>query len=164
MNQHILAVLVNNKPGVLTRIAGLYARRGFNIESVAVGKTENPDISRMTMVVNADEDTVEQITKQLHKLVDVVKISDITEDDMVERELALIKVNADKDNRSEILHIVDIFRAKIVDVAEESVIIEVTGSSDKIDAICNMVDHSGIRELARTGKIAMVRGPRAVKI
>jgi acetolactate synthase-1/3 small subunit len=163
MKQHTLAVLVENRPGVLARIAGLYSRRGFNIESMAVGRTEDPRVSRITMVVEADEVTVEQITKQLHKLIDVLKISDITDDDMVERELALIKVNADKSNRADILQIVNVFRAQIVDVSEKSMIIEATGSTDKIDAMVNLLAPTGIRELVRTGKVAMVRGHKAVK-
>ncbi len=163
MKQHTLAVLVKNRPGVLARIAGLYSRRGFNIESLTVGRTEDPRVSRITMVVEADEMTLEQITKQLHKLIDVLKISDITHEDMVERELALIKVNADKNNRSDILQIVGIFRAQIVDVGEKSVIIEVTGSTHKIDAMVNLLAPAGIRELVRTGKVAMIRGNKAVK-
>ncbi len=164
MKRHTLAVLVQNRSGVLARIAGLYSRRGFNIDSVSVGKTEDPKISRMTLIVEADEETVEQITKQLNKLIDVIKISDITNDDKVDRELALIKVNAGTTNRSEILQIVDIFRAKIIDVASKTVTIEITGTEDKIDAIIELLEPYGIRELVRTGKVAMVRGHKATKV
>lgn len=163
MKKHTLAVLVHNRAGVLARIAGLYSRRGFNIESVAVGRTEDPKISRMTLVAEADEDTLEQITKQLNKLVDVIKISDITNDDKVDRELALIKVNATTATRSEIVHIVSIFRAQIIDVSQKTVTIEMTGTEDKIEAMQELLAPYGIRELVRTGKISMVRGPRATK-
>ncbi|HHZ20024.1 MAG TPA: acetolactate synthase small subunit [Firmicutes bacterium] len=156
--KHTLAIMVVNNPGVLSRVAGLYSRRGFNIDSIAVGPTEDPKLSRMIVVVQAEDDAqIEQITKQLYKLIDVVKISDITMDDSVERELALIKVAANSGNRSEILQIVDIFRAKIVDVAEQAVIIEVTGDQEKLEAIISLLHPFGIREIVRTGKIAMVR-------
>lgn len=158
--KHTLAVLVENKPGVLTRVAGLFARRGYNIESLAVGHTEVPDISRMTIVVEGDEKVIEQVTKQLHKLIEVIKISDITEDEYVDRELILIKVNADPSVRAEIMQIVDIFRARIVDIARDSLIIECTGDGGKIKAIENSLRPFGIREVVRTGKIAMVRGPK----
>jgi acetolactate synthase-1/3 small subunit len=155
-----LAVLVENKPGVLTRVAGLFARRGYNIESLAVGPTENPSISRMTIVVDADERTVEQVCKQLNKLIDVIKLSDITQDPHVGRELILVKVNADPQVRGEIMQIVEIFRARIVDIARDSLIIEATGDEDKINAIVAALRPFGIREVARTGKIALVRGAR----
>ncbi|HPT67655.1 MAG TPA: acetolactate synthase small subunit [Bacillota bacterium] len=156
--KHTLAIMVVNNPGVLSRVAGLYSRRGFNIDSIAVGPTEDPKLSRMIVVVQAEDDAqIEQITKQLYKLIDVVKISDITMDDSVERELALIKVAANSGNRSEILQIVDIFRAKIMDVAEQAVIIEVTGDQEKLEAIISLLHPFGIREIVRTGKIAMVR-------
>jgi len=160
--QHTLAVLVENHAGVLTRVAGLFSRRGFNIESIAVGRTEDPSISRMTIVVEADDATLEQVTKQLHKLIEVIKISDITTDDFVDRELALVKVSADAKNRSEILQVVEIFRGKIVDVSEKAMIIEVTGDEDKIDAFVQLARPYGIKELVRTGKVAMVRGPKSV--
>ena len=157
-HSHTLAILVMNNPGVMARIAGLYSRRGYNISSLAVGETEDPRISRITLVVEAeDENELEQITKQLYKLIDVIKLSDITKDDAVERELALIKVHCNSTNRSEILQIVDIFRAKIVDVSQEGVIIEATGDSDKIQAILDLLRPFGIREIARTGKVALVR-------
>lgn len=156
--KHTLAVLVENRPGVLARVAGLFMRRGYNIESIAVGETEVPGISRMTIVVDGDAREVEQITKNVHKLIEVLKVSDLTHEPMVDRELALIKVTADSSNRSEILQIVDIFRAKIVDVAERSVIVEVTGDEGKVDAMIRLLRPHGIKELVRTGKIAMTRG------
>ncbi|MBO8169650.1 MAG: acetolactate synthase small subunit [Thermoanaerobacteraceae bacterium] len=158
--KHTLSVLVENKPGVLTRIAGLFARRGFNIKSLAVGETEDPEVSRMTIVVDGDDRIIEQVTKQLNKLVDVIKLSDITHDEFVDRELVLIKVHCDASNRSEIIQIVDVFRARIVDMGRNSMIIEATGDSGKIDAIETSLRPFGIRELVRTGKIAMVRGPK----
>lgn len=158
--EHTLSVLVMNQPGVLARVAGLFSRRGFNIESLAVGVTDEPNISRMTIQVEADDATLEQITKQLHKLIDVIKISDITTDERVDRELALIKISGDAANRSEILQVADIFRAKIVDVAEKSIVIEVTGDEAKIDALVQLTRPYGIIELVRTGKISMVRGSK----
>ena len=150
--KHTLAVLVENKSGVLSRVASLFSRRGFNIDSLAVGVTEDPDISRMTIVV----------TKQLNKLVDVIKVSDIGGDDSVERELALIKVAADVSTRAEIIQIANIFRARIVDVAPKSMTIEVTGDEAKIEAIQKLFRQFGIKEMVRTGKIALVRGPKKV--
>jgi len=144
----------------LARVASLFSRRGFNIESIAVGVTEDPAVSRMTITVIADKATLEQITKQLHKLIDVIKVSDITADERVDRELALIRVSADSSNRSDILQIVDIFRAKIVDVAEKSIIVEVTGDESKIDAFVQLVRPYGLMEIARTGKVSMVRGSK----
>ncbi|MBO8158098.1 acetolactate synthase small subunit [Thermosyntropha sp.] len=158
MKKHILSVTVENKPGVLTRVATLFRRRGYNIESLAVGETENPSISRMTIVVNGDDRIIEQVTKQLYKLVDVIKIVDISEEKRVERELVLIKVKADATVRTEIVQIVEIFRARIVDIGRDSLIIEATGDSGKIDAIEDSLRPFGIIELVRTGKIAMVRG------
>jgi acetolactate synthase-1/3 small subunit len=162
--KHTISILVHNRSGVLARVAGLFSRRGYNIDSIAVGITEDPDISRMTIVVDGDEHIVEQITKNVHKLIDVLKVSDITTDDVVDRELALIKVTADSTNRSEILQIVDIFRAHIVDVSERSVIVEVTGDGGKVEAMIQLLAPYGIKELARTGKIAMVRGPKPQRI
>ncbi|HHW09677.1 MAG TPA: acetolactate synthase small subunit [Firmicutes bacterium] len=161
--KHILSLIVLNHAGVLTRVAGLFSRRGYNIESIAVGITEDPNVSRMTIVVDGDENVVEQITKNVHKLIDVLKVSDITHDDCVDRELALIKVTANSSNRSEILQIVDIFRARIVDVGEQSVIVEVTGDEGKVDAIIQLLRPYGIKEVARTGMIAMVRGTKMQK-
>jgi len=145
---------------VLARVAGLFSRRGFNIESLSVAPTEDPTLSRITLVTLVDEKELEQLTKQLHKLVDVVKISDITEDDHIERELALIKVAAQPSNRQEILQVVDIFRARVVDVSERSVVVEVTGDQAKVDAMEQLLRPYGIREMVRTGKVAMVRGAR----
>jgi acetolactate synthase-1/3 small subunit len=156
--KHTLAVIVENRPGVLTRVTTLFRRRGYNIESLAVGETENPSISRITIVVMGDEKVLEQVTKQLYKLVDVIKIVDITDKRSVERELVMIKVRADVNVRAEIVQIVDIFRARIVDIGRTSLIIEVTGDSGKIDAIVESLKPFGIIELVRTGIIAMVRG------
>jgi acetolactate synthase-1/3 small subunit len=156
--RHTLAVLVHNRSGVLARVAGLFSRRGYNIHSLSVGITEDPDISRMTIVVEGDADIIEQMSKQLHKLIDVIKISDITSDQVVARELALIKVTATSTNRSEILEVVNIFRAQIVDVHPKSLVIEVTGDADKIDAMVNMLRPYGIKEMVRTGRVAMARG------
>lgn len=158
MYKHTLSVTVENRPGVLTKVATLFRRRGYNIDSLTVGRTESPDISRMTIVVEGDDKVIEQVSKQLHKLVDVIKIVDITQDKAVERELALIKVKADTTVRSEIVQIADIFRGRIVDISKNSLIIEVTGDEGKIDALEDSLRSFGILELVRTGKIAMVRG------
>lgn len=158
MTKHTLVALVEDKPGVLNQMASLFRRRGFNIESIAVGHSETPHLSRMTIVVNGAAAMVEQVRKQLDKLIDVVKVSDITEDDIVSRELALIKVKATPPTRSEIIQIVDIFRANIVDVGVDSVTIEVTGDEDKIISLLNLLRGFGIREITRTGCIAMTRG------
>ncbi|NYT19925.1 MAG: acetolactate synthase small subunit [Methanosarcinales archaeon] len=159
--KHTLAVLVDNKYGVLTRVAGLFSRRGFNIDSLAVGITEDPTISRMTIVVRGDDHVLEQVTKQLNKLIDVIRVTDLGAEESVERELALIKVNADANNRAEIIQIVDIFRARIIDVASKSVTIEVTGDSNKIKAIQTLLKPFGIKEMARTGKVALTRGSKS---
>jgi acetolactate synthase-1/3 small subunit len=161
-NKHILVALVADRPGVLNRVASLFRRRGFNIESIAVGHTEQEGISRMTIVVNGALATVEQVRKQLDKVIDVIKVSDITEENMVDRELALIKVRATSETRSEIIQIVDIFRANIVDVAPESLIIEVTGDADKIDSLFNLLRSFGIKEMVRTGRIALTRGATGI--
>ncbi|MDI6689927.1 MAG: acetolactate synthase small subunit [Actinomycetota bacterium] len=159
--RHTLSVLVENKPGVLARVSSLFRRRGFNIHSLAVGPTENIEVSRMTIVVDVEERPLEQVTKQLHKLVNVIKISDLDPKESVERELVLIKVNATAEVRPEIIEIVDIFRAKIVDVSQTTLTIEVTGTGDKIEAIEDLLRPYGIRELARTGKVALPRGAKA---
>ncbi len=156
--KHTLIALVEDKPGVLNRVASLFRRRGFNIESISVGRSELPHISRMTIVVNGTAMIVEQVRKQLDRVIDVIKVSDITDDNMVARELALIKVRATSSNRSEIIEIVDIFRANIVDVAPGSVTIEVTGDEKKIDSLLSLVRSFGIKELARTGRVGMTRG------
>jgi acetolactate synthase-1/3 small subunit len=158
--RHILAVLVENQPGVLTRVAGLFSRRGYNIESLAVGQTHDSDISRMTIVVDGDDQVIEQVVKQLDKLIDVIDVRDISEAEHVDRELVLIKVKAEPVVRGEIMQIVDIFRARIVDIGHNSLIIECTGDEGKIRAIEKSLKPFGILELVRTGKIAMVRGQK----
>jgi len=156
--KHTLVALVSDRPGVLNRMASMFRRRGFNIESIAVGRSELPNLSRMTIVVDGTTTSVEQVRKQLDKVVDVVKVFDITGDDIISRELALIKVRATSSNRSEIIEIVDIFRASIVDVAADSVTIEVTGDEDKVNSLFKLLRGFGIKEMARTGRIAMSRG------
>ena len=156
--QHTIVALVADKPGVLTRIASMFRRRGFNIASLAVGQSEQPGFSRMTFVVEGDEDTVYQVTKQLDKLIDVVRVSNITDRETVARELALIKVRATPATRGEIIQIVDLFRAAIVDVGTESMVVEITGEEDKINALYNLLEPCGVIEMLRTGVVAMVRG------
>jgi len=156
--KHTIVALVEDKPGVLNRMASLFRRRGFNIDSIAVGRSELAGLSRMTIVVNGTAAIVEQVRKQVDKVTDVVKVVDITDKNITTRELALIKVRATSANRSEIIEIVDIFRANIVDVATDSLTIEITGDEDKIDSLLNLIRSFGIREIARTGRIAMVRG------
>ncbi|HHW41089.1 MAG TPA: acetolactate synthase small subunit [Syntrophomonadaceae bacterium] len=158
--RHTLAVLVENQPGVLTRVAGLFSRRGYNIESLAVGETHEPTISRMTIVVDGDDLVIEQVVKQLNKLIDVIDVQDVTQAEYVDRELVLIKVNAEPSIRGEIMQIVDIFRARIVDIGYNTLIIECTGDEGKIRAIEKSLKPFGILELVRTGKIAMVRGQK----
>jgi acetolactate synthase-1/3 small subunit len=155
--KHTLSVLVEDEAGVLTRIAGLFARRGFNIESLAVGQAEQNGVSRITMVVPGDDRVIEQLTKQLYKLVHVLKVQDITEVPCVERELMLIKVSATSSNRSEVIEIAQIFRARVVDVAEDSLTLEVVGDPGKMVAIVQLLQKFGLREVARTGKISLVR-------
>ena len=161
--KHTVAVLVENRSGVLTRVAGLFSRRGFNIESLAVGVTENADTSRMTIVVSGDDNVLEQVMKQLNKLIDVIRVSDIPQEDSVNRELALIKVGVDSNTRAEVMQIVDIFRAKIVDVGAKSLIVEVTGDESKISAIEQLLRQFGVKEMVRTGKVAMNRGAKVVQ-
>lgn len=158
--QHTLSVLVENKSGVLARVTSLFARRGFNIDSLAVGVTENPALSRITMVVSAADTPLEQITKQLHKLINVLKIKDLDPADMVARELALFQVFAPADRRHEIVEVAEIFRAKIIDVGKSSLTIEATGTADKISAMEDLLRAYGIKELARTGRVALARGSR----
>ena len=153
-----LSILVDNAPGVLTRVAGLVARRGFNIDSLAVGHTEDPTRSRITLVVDAAPSDVEQVTKQLHKLINVYKINDLTEESHIDRELVLFKVNADPSRRHEIIEIADVFRAKVVDVAPSSLTIEATGTDEKLNAMEDLFRGYGIKEIVRTGKIALSRG------
>lgn len=157
--QHILSVMVENQAGVLAQVAGLFSRRGYNIESLAVGTTENSEVSRMTIVVEGDDCVIEQVTKQLHKLIKVLKINDITKEEYIERELVLIKVHAEPIQRSEIMQIVDIFRARIVDMAQKTLIIEcTTGDERKISAFEAHLKPFGIKEMVRCGKVAMARG------
>lgn len=163
MKKHVLSVLVENHSGVLSRVSGLFSRRGYNIDSLSVGETEDPKISRMTIVADADEYTLEQIKKQLNKLVDVIKIIELKEEHAIYRELALIKIAATKENRAEIIEIANIFRAHIVDVASESVVIEATGDQGKISALSNMLMPYGIKEVIRTGLTALERGEKELK-
>jgi acetolactate synthase-1/3 small subunit len=156
--QHTLVALVEDKPGVLNRMASLFRRRGFNLDSIAVGQSEIPHFSRITIVVNGSTTVVEQVRKQLDKIIDVIKVTEISGDEMVNRELALIKVKASSSTRSEIMQIVDIFRANIVDVGSDSVVVEVTGDENKIQSLYNLLRAFGIKELARTGRLAMTRG------
>ena len=159
---HTLSVLVEDKPGVLARVAALFSRRGFNIESLAVGGTEVPDISRMTIVVTVDEFPLEQVTKQLNKLVNVLKIVELDNDASVQRELLLVKVKADLTGRSQVLEIVQLFRAKVVDVAADAVTIEATGTADKLEAFIRVLEPFGIRELVQSGLVAVGRGNRSI--
>jgi acetolactate synthase-1/3 small subunit len=156
--KHTISVIVENKPGVLSRVSGLFSRRGFNIESLAVGTTENPEMSRMTIVVEGDQQDLEQIIKQLYKLIDTLKVFDLPPEQAVERELVLIKVHSNEKTREEITQITNIFRARIVDVAETSMAIEITGDAGKVDGAIKLLSKFGIKELVRTGKIALLRG------
>ncbi|MDP9393208.1 MAG: acetolactate synthase small subunit [Actinomycetota bacterium] len=162
MSRHTLSVLVENKPGVLARIASLFSRRGFNIDSLAVGPTELPDISRMTIVVNVEVLPLEQVTKQLNKLVNVLKIVELDPAASVQRELMLIKVKADLDSRSHVLETVQLFRAKVVDVSPDAVTIEATGNADKLEALLRVLEPFGIRELVQSGMVAVGRGSRSI--
>jgi acetolactate synthase-1/3 small subunit len=159
--KHALSVLVENKPGVLTRVAGLFARRGFNIDSLVVAETENSQLSRMTITVDEQDRTVEQVTKQLHKLINVLKITDLDPTGSVERELLLVKVKADTQTRAEIMQMVEIFGARIVDVTSEVLLIEMTGTREKVGAFIDLLAPFGIVELMRTGRLAMSRGRKA---
>ena len=156
--QHTVTVLVENRPGVLARVSGLFARRGFNIESLAVSITDDPSVSRMTIVVSGDASTLDQINKQTNKLIDVIRVIDYSEIPIIDRELALIKVTAKAAKRAEIMQITDVFRAKIIDISSTTFTIEVTGSVEKVDAIERLLSPFGIQEVVRTGKIAMARG------
>jgi acetolactate synthase I/III small subunit len=162
MSKHTLSVLTENKPGVLARVAGLFSRRGFNIESLAVGPTEHPDVSRMTIVVQVDELPLEQVTKQLNKLVNVIKIVELEPAIAVQRELLLVKVRADATVRSQVLETVQLFRAKVVDVSPEALTIEATGTADKLDALVRMLEPFGVREMVQSGMVAVGRGPRSI--
>jgi acetolactate synthase-1/3 small subunit len=156
--KHILSILVENKPGVLTRISGLFARRGFNIDTLAVGPTDDPALSRITLTLDGAMHPIDQVTKQLHKLVNVIKIRDLEPPETIARELALFKISADGSSRGEVMQIVEIFRGKVIDVSRRSVIAEVTGTQDKIEAFERMVRPFGLIEMARTGEIAISRG------
>ena len=161
--KHVLAILVENKAGALTRISGLFSRRGFNIDNIAVGETVTPGIARMTITVEGSDPVIEQVMKQLHKLINVLKVSNLSKEPSVMRELMLIKVRAETGNRSDIQQIVETFRGKVVDVSPDSMIIEVTGTEDKLEAIKMMLDHFGIKEIVRTGKVALLRGTRTTR-
>jgi len=162
MSRHTLSVLVEDQPGVLARISALFSRRGFNIDSLAVGPTEIVGISRMTIVVNVDELPLEQVTKQLNKLVNVLKIVELDQDAAVQRELLLVKVRADMESRSHVLETVQLFRAKVVDVATDTVTVEATGSRDKLEALLRVLEPFGIKELVQSGMVAVGRGPRSI--
>ena len=162
MSRHTLSVLVENKPGVLARVAGLFSRRGFNIDSLAVGPTEHGDVSRMTIVVNVEDLPLEQVTKQLNKLVNVIKIVELDPAASVQRELLLVKVKADLATRSHVLETVNLFRAKVVDVAADAVTVEATGTADKLDALIRVLEPFGIKELVQSGMVAVGRGSLSI--
>ncbi|NMO52654.1 acetolactate synthase small subunit [Actinoplanes sp. TBRC 11911] len=161
-NTHTLSVLVENKPGVLARVSGLFSRRGFNIDSLAVGETENPDVSRITIVVNADSSPLEQVTKQLNKLINVLKIVELDSQQSVQRELLLVKVRADRTQRGQVLETVELFRAKVIDVAPDTLTIEATGAPDKLDALLRDLEPYGIKEMVQSGLVAIGRGSRSI--
>ena len=159
---HTLSVLVEDKPGVLARVASLFSRRGYNIQSLAVGATEQKDMSRMTIVVSVEESPLEQITKQLNKLINVIKIVEQDDDNSVARELALIKVRADATTRSQVIEAVNLFRAKVVDVSTESLTVEATGTQEKLEALLRVLEPYGVRELVQSGVVSLSRGPRGI--
>ncbi|MDQ2757504.1 MAG: acetolactate synthase small subunit [Actinomycetota bacterium] len=162
MSKHTLSVLVENKPGVLARIAGLFSRRGFNIDSLAVGPTEHSDISRMTVVVDVDALPLEQVTKQLNKLVEVLKVVELDAVQSVQSQVVLVKVRADVTTRSHILETAELFRARVVDVAHDSLTIECTGKADKVQALLALLEPFGVRELVQSGVVGVGRGPRSI--
>jgi acetolactate synthase I/III small subunit len=162
VREHVISVLVENRVGVLARVAGLFTGRGFNIESLAVAATEDPSLSRMTIVSSGDARIIEQVTKQLNKLIDVIKVVDLSREHFVERELILVKVRAEPEQRAEILRITDIFRGNIIDVSPKSYVIEVTGDGDKIRAFVDLIKPIGILEIVRTGPVALSRGSKAL--
>ena len=162
MSKHTLSVLVENKPGVLARIAGLFSRRGFNIDSLAVGPTEHPEISRMTIVVNVEDSPLEQVTKQLNKLVEVIKIVELDGAASVSRELLLVKVKADATTRGQVLEVVQLFKAKVVDVATDAITVQVVGNQDKLEDFLRIVEPFGVRELVQSGMVAIGRGSRSI--
>ena len=159
---HTLSVLVENKPGVLTRVSGLFARRGFNIESLAVGPTEVPEVSRITILVSVEGAVLEQVTKQLNKLINVIKIVELEEKQAVQRELLLVKVRADETTRRDVLQVVELFKAKVADVGPEVLTVELTGRPDKLEAMLKMLEPYGIREMVQSGMVALGRGPRSM--
>ena len=158
--KHTLSVLLRNKPGALSRVTGLFSGRGFNIESLCVAETFDPQVSCLTVVTRGEAAIIEQITKQLHKLIDVIKVSDVSEGEFVEREMALIRVKAEAGTRAEVLRVIDIFRGKVVDVSPTTYALEITGSESKIKAVIDILRPLGIKEIVRTGKIAMMRAPK----
>jgi acetolactate synthase-1/3 small subunit len=162
VSRHTLSVLVENKPGVLARVAGLFSRRGFNIDSLAVGPTEHPEVSRMTIVVNVEESPLEQVTKQLNKLVEVIKIVELDPDQSVARELLLVKVRADAESRGQVLEVVQLFKAKVVDVATDAITVQVTGNQGKLEDFLRIVEPFGVRELVQSGMVAIGRGGRSI--
>src|ERR1700742_4866838 len=162
MTTHTLSVLVENKPGVLARVSGLFSRRGFNIESLAVGPTEHAEVSRITILVSVEGTALEPVTKQLNKLVNVLKIVELEERQGVQRELVLVKVRAEDSNRRDVLQIVDLFKAKVADVGPEAITIELSGRPDKLEAMLKMLEHYGIREMVQSGMVALGRGPRSM--
>lgn len=161
--RHTISILVDNEFGVLSKVSSLFSGRGFNIESLCVAETLDPKVSRMTIVTSGDDQVIEQITKQLNKLINVIKVSDLTAEEHIERELAMIKVNANADDRAEILSTIDIFRGKVVDVSPTTYTIEMTGDAEKVNAITELLRPFGIKEIVRTGKIAMARSPKSGK-
>jgi acetolactate synthase-1/3 small subunit len=162
MSRHTLSVLVENKPGVLARVAGLFSRRGFNIDSLAVGETEHRGISRITIVVNAADSPLEQVTKQLNKLVNVLKVVELEPDVSVQRELLLVKVRAERPVRGQVMETVDLFRARVVDVAPDTLTIEATGTADKLDALLRDLEPFGVKEMVQSGLVAIGRGSRSI--
>ena len=162
MSRHTLSVLVENKPGVLARIAGLFSRRGFNIDSLAVGPTEHPEVSRMTIVVNVEDSPLEQVTKQLNKLVEVLKVVELDGGASVSRELLLVKVRADATTRGQVLEVVQLFKAKVVDVATDAITVQVVGNQDKLEDFLRIVEPFGVRELVQSGMVAIGRGSRSI--
>ena len=161
--RHVISALVMNEPGVLANVAGMFAARGFNIDSLVVGRTDNPDLSRMTIVVNADDNTIDQVRKQLAKLVPIVEVRDFQHSAYIERDLALITVAVGPERRGEVIEVANLFRGKVVDVADQSVVVELAGAEDKIEAFIELMKPYGIRELARTGVIAMARGMQPMR-
>ena len=159
--KHTISVLLQNRPGVLSRVTGLFSGRGFNIESLSVAKTLESQVSCLTLVTAGDDSIIEQITKQLHKLIDVIKVTDMSETDYVEREMAIIRVKAEAETRAEVLRVIDIFRGKVVDVSPKSYAVEITGNASKIQAVIDILRPIGIQEIVRTGKIAMTRAKKA---